>query len=53
MSVIRCDECDRYIDTDYDVEDTWECDKFDGGVGFICGLCTEKLEMDQQTEDRP
>ena len=40
MSVMRCDTCDRYIDTDYDVEGFWGIEH-DTGPDFICGGCME------------
>ena len=39
MSVMRCDRCDRYIDTDYDVEGEFT------DTEFICALCIENLGL--------
>ena len=35
MSIMRCDRCDRYIDTDYDVEGEFTDSE------FICSLCID------------
>lgn len=35
MSVMTCDHCDRYVDTDYDVEGVFTADD------FVCSWCLE------------
>ena len=35
MSIMRCDHCDRHVDTDYDVEGEFT------DHGFICFLCLD------------
>jgi len=44
MSIMRCDRCDRYIDTDYDVEGEFR------DTGFICALCIENEGTDDINE---
>ena len=39
MSVMRCDRCDSYIDTDYDVEGEFTESE------FICGNCIDRLGL--------
>ena len=39
MSIMVCDRCDRYIDTDYDVEGEFT------DTEFICALCIENLGL--------
>ena len=36
MSVMRCDRCDRYVDTDYCVEGEFTAD-----LGYICAICID------------
>lgn len=41
MSVMRCDRCDRYVDTDYCVEG-----EFTDDLGYICAICIENAETE-------
>ena len=46
MSVMRCSECDRFIDTDFDVEGLWGIDgETPNGEDFICGSCCDRLGL--------
>lgn len=40
MSMMRCDYCDAYIDTDWDVEGEYE----DASNKFRCSACCEERE---------
>ena len=41
MSVMSCNECGRYVDTDFDVEGWWTEDAVDyeKWEGFLCASC--------------
>ena len=47
MSVICCNSCERYVDTDYDVEGEWDVPS----IGFVCGICVERYLPDGCSED--
>lgn len=44
MSMMRCDFCDTYVDTDYDVEGFCDDEK------FRCPLCLEDWEAEKELE---
>lgn len=48
MSIMVCTGCDRYVDTDFDVEGVWE----DRGVGFWCAHCLEGAVSNPQDNER-
>jgi hypothetical protein len=39
MSCIRCDICERIVDTDYDVEGIWD---EEAPYGLTCGACCDR-----------
>ena len=39
MSIMVCDHCERYVDTDYDVEGEFTATE------FICFLCLERENL--------
>jgi len=41
MSVMYCKECDRMIDTDFDLDGTWT-----KSGDYICTLCTDRIMED-------
>jgi hypothetical protein len=45
MSVARCDRCDQYVDTDYNVEGEW-CETCND---FVCDRCVER-DQDEHEE---
>ncbi len=42
MSMLRCERCDRVVDTDYDLEGIWS------ETGYTCERCTER---DEENDD--
>jgi hypothetical protein len=47
MSIMRCDKCDRHIDTDFNVEGEFGIDGYD----YICGGCLDEHDTEQETSD--
>ena len=55
MSVMCCDKCDRYIDTDFDVEGVW-IDEYGNPSNknpdrLVCSSCCEKHFTAEQMEE--
>lgn len=58
MSMMRCDVCDHFVDTDDDVEGLWGVNnETPNDEDFICGACCDRLglhdEPDQITSFTP
>jgi len=46
MSVMRCDQCDGFVDTDDDVEGLWGVNnETPNGEDFICSACCDRLGL--------
>lgn len=45
MSMMRCESCDRFVDTDYDLEGRW------GDTTYTCTRCCERDEEIREAFD--
>ena len=54
MSIMTCIKCERYIDTDYNVDGVWIDKKgnpsHDDPWDLVCSNCTEKTFTPEQVE---
>jgi hypothetical protein len=46
MSILRCDNCGDFIDTDADVESYTETE--DGADQWLCHLCRDEREKEER-----
>ncbi len=47
MSMMICLQCDRLVDTDYDLDGVWD------DLGYICTRCAEELNAwNEQPQER-
>ena len=55
MSIITCTKCDRYVDTDFDVEGVWVDENgkpsHSEPDSFICEPCSEKIFSEEEIEN--
>lgn len=48
MSIIRCDQCDRHVDTDHDEVERFACGEDDSFS--VCPACAEKIFAEQEAD---